>query len=169
MSDTDTTHGFDETSVEIRTDAAEPDALNNLISDCPTPDNRKKDILKELDEFFTGENEVGPEINSDLAKGLTSAFHIRISEEKIKALMKGHHRPTNCDNWTFPKTNESVWPSLKKKSQDVDVKLQKVQGIKLKGMFPLGRIFDMLLKASKAGTGLSHIDTKECLKLTKDN
>lgn len=83
--------------------------------------------------------------------------------------MKGHKRPKNCNNWTVPKTNESVWPSMKKKSQDVDVKLQKVQGIQLKGMFPLGRIFDMLLKASKAGTGLSHTDTKECLKLTKDS
>lgn len=36
MSDTDTNHGFDEPSVEIRTDATEPDALDNLISDCPT-------------------------------------------------------------------------------------------------------------------------------------
>lgn len=68
--------------------------------------------------------------------------------------MKGHHLPKNCDNWTVPRTNKSVWPSLNKKSQDVDVKLQKVQGIQLKEMFPFGRIFDMLLKASKAGTGL---------------
>lgn len=83
--------------------------------------------------------------------------------------MKGHKRPKNSDNWTVPRINKSVWPSLKKKSQDLNVKLQKVQGIQLKGIFPLGRIFDMLLKASKAGTGLSNTDAKECLKLTKDS
>lgn len=115
MSDTDTNHSFDETSVEIQTDATESDALDHLISDCPTPDNREeKNILTELDEFFTGKDEVGPEINSDLAKGLTSAFHTRVGEEKDKALMKGHKRSKNCDNWTVPRNNESVWPSLKR-------------------------------------------------------
>lgn len=115
MSDIDIIYGFDEMLVEIWMDVVELDVLNNFISDCLILDNWKKDIFKELDEFFMGENEVGFEINLDLVKGFISVFYIWISEEKIKVFMKGYYWLMNCDNWIFFKINEFVWFFLKKK------------------------------------------------------
>ncbi|KAK3089150.1 hypothetical protein FSP39_001290 [Pinctada imbricata] len=76
-----------------------------------------------------------------------------------------YFRPKNIDKFVVPKTNESVWPSLRRRSQDIDANLQKIQGYQMKGLVPTTQAFDKLLTAAQTGKGLTPQDTSECVKL----
>ncbi|KAK3084284.1 hypothetical protein FSP39_011035 [Pinctada imbricata] len=118
-----------------------------------------------MKDFYGDGDKTGPEINTDLAEIISSGFHVRVPEEKTKKLSDMYFRPKNIDKFVVPKTNESVWPSLRRRSQDIDANLQKIQGYQMKGLVPTTQAFDKLLTAAQTGKGLTPQDTSECVKL----
>jgi hypothetical protein len=125
-------------------------------------------VLASLKEFKEGADKCGPKINNDLALHVMDNFHKRVNEEKAKTLSQKYDRPENCESLFVPKTNESVWPSLKKRTQDLDAKLQRVQNFQLKAMYPNLQLFDELFKATRSKKGMDHTNTARCLNLAKD-
>ena len=149
------------------------DLIDNVIVD-REPDTDIIDqldtdaVLASLKDFREGADKCGPKINNDLALHVMDNFHKRVNEDKAKDLSKKYDRPENCDSLFVPKTNESVWPSLKKRTQDLDAKLQRVQNFQLKAMYPNLQLFDELFKATRSKKGMDHSETAKCLNLAKD-
>ena len=128
-----------------------------------------EDVLMSLKDFHDNADKCGPKINDKLAEHVMQNFHGRVSDEKAKTLTKNYDRPSNCNECFVPMTNEVVWPTLPKKTRDIDSKFQRIQQYQLKALYPTLRVFDKLFQASKDKKGLSATDTKECLKMTKDS
>ncbi|KAK3093482.1 hypothetical protein FSP39_016269, partial [Pinctada imbricata] len=126
-------------------------------------------VLASLKEFREDADKSGPKIHEELAKHVMDNFHGRTCEEKAKTLAKKYDRPSNCEQCFVPKTNESVWPSLKKKTQDLDAKLQRLQNFQLKAMYPTLQLFDKLFGAAANKKGMTHAETVQCLNLVKDS
>jgi hypothetical protein len=114
------------------------------------------------------DDHTGPALSPELAKVINTNFQSRPSEEKAKVLCEKHHRPENCSNMIVPRINEEIWPSLKKKSQSVDFKIQKSQNIVLKALTPACRLLDKLISARKSSKTSGIKDTNECLELAQD-
>ena len=146
------------------------DFINKCIRNDNNDDNEPLDnehvqILESLKEFFADEDKCGLAINDSLAEILSAAFHVRVTEEKTKKIADMYHKPSNMKNCHVPKTNDSVWGSLRRKTQDTDAKLQKIQMQQMKSIIPTVQVFDKLLAAAKAGKGLNANETSECIKL----
>ena len=154
---------------------AQTAGLDNLIANVAEEeesdtdaDDDINDVLASLKEFREGADKTGPKIHTELAKHVMDNFHVRVQEDKAKALAKKYDRPNNCEECFVPKTNDSVWPSLKKKTQDLDAKLQRAQNYQLKAMYPTLQLFDKLFGAASNKKGITHAETVQCLNLTKD-
>lgn len=81
------------------------------------------------------DDKTGPAFSPELAKVINSSFQIRPSEEKAKTLCVMYYKPQNCPNMKVPRINEEIWPSLKKKAQSIDFKIQRSQNNVLKALW----------------------------------
>ncbi|XP_062583428.1 uncharacterized protein LOC134245185 isoform X2 [Saccostrea cucullata] len=113
------------------------------------------------------DDKTGPALSAELAKVINTNFQVRPSEDKAKNLCEKHNRLENCSNMTVPRINEEIWPSLKKKAQSIDFKIQKSQTIVLKALSPACSLLDKLISARKSKTS-EVTDMKECLELAQD-
>jgi hypothetical protein len=157
-------------------DSEEADEFDFLINQAKAGNNNEGDevdnnFLGSLEDFMLQNDRTGPSISEELAKVLNKSFQIRPSEEKAKKLCEKYFRPENCDNLTVPRCNPEVWPTLRKKSQSVDYKLQKTQSVILKAMVPTCNLLDKLLatkKKKKSMQAASPKETNEMLDLAQD-
>lgn len=67
-----------------------------------------------------------------------------------------------------PRINEEIWPSLQKKSQSIDFKIQRLQVIVLKALTPACILLKKLILVRKSSTSNEIKSSNECLELTKD-
>ena len=141
--------------------------MENDDDDTDEHGNEHDDIQRSLQEFFDDSDQCGPEIDPKLANCLSKAFHVKVADDKAKKLADLYHKPKNSENFHVPKTNDSVWSSVKRRTQDVDVKLQHIQSQQLKALFPLIRAFDKMLEGAKTGKGLKQEQNSECIKLVQ--
>ncbi|XP_062606530.1 uncharacterized protein LOC134268304 [Saccostrea cucullata] len=141
------------------------DVLINEAKEKQSEDEDDKSFLGSLEDFMLNDDRTGPNISEELSKVLNKSFQNRPSEEKAKKLCEKYFRPKNCDNMTVPKCNPEVWPSLRKKSQSCDYKLQKTQSVILKAMVPTCTLLDKLLVSKKTTKTVSSKDTNEMLDL----
>ncbi|KAK3099163.1 hypothetical protein FSP39_000338 [Pinctada imbricata] len=163
-SSSDDLHGEETQSPSDKFDSFVSQAVDSNTKDADTTNESDK-IIQSMKDFYGDGDKTGPEINNDLAEIISSGFHVRVPEEKTKKLSDMYFRPKNIDKFVVPKTNESVWPSLRRRSQDIDANLQKIQGYQMKGLVPTTQAFDKLLTAAQTGKGLTPQDTSECVKL----
>lgn len=125
-------------------------------------------FLGSLEDFMIKDDSTGPALCPELAKVINTNFQLRPSEEKAKTLCEKHHRPDNCPNMVVPRINEEIWPSLKKKSQSMDFKIQKAQSIVLKAVTPACHLLDKLIATRKSSKPSAIKDINECLELAQD-
>lgn len=107
----------------------EEDLLDNLISRVQKEkkndddhDDQEDNFLGSLENLMENDDKTGPALSPELAKVINSSFQVRPSEGK--ALCDKYYRPENCPNMKVPQINEEIWPSLKKKSQSIDFKVE---------------------------------------------
>ena len=164
-SDHDINDNYIQTPVGSMDDFINKCIRNDNNDDNEPLDNEHVQILESLKEFFGDEDKCGLPINDSLAEILSAAFHTRVTEEKTKKIADLYHKPSNMKNCHVPITKDSVWGSLRRKTQDMDAKLQKIQMQQIKSIIPTVQVFDKLLAAGKAGKGLNAKETSECFKL----
>ena len=94
-------------------------------------------LLQESEEFFEGNEAVGPALHPDLAGLIDKALRRRPSDEKMKKLMLTYKAPENIPNLTVPGTNKDVQQSIAKGANFVDMDVRKAQTALAKGLVPL--------------------------------
>lgn len=153
----------------------EEDLLDNLISSVQKEkkndddhDGQEDNFLGSLENLMENDDKTGPALSPELAKVINSSFQVRSSEEKAKTLCDKYYRPENCPNMKVPGINEEIWPSLKKKSQSIDFKIQRSQNIVLKALTPACNLLDKLILARKSSTSNEIKSSNECLELAQD-
>ena len=92
----------------------------------------------------------------------------KVSEDKIKTMMKKYCRPENCEALAPVPVNLAVWKCISKRTQQTDIALQRNQGIICKGLVPLLTVLDDMLGKTKMGNGLSQQELVNATKLVKD-
>lgn len=160
---------------EIMSGNDEEDLLDNLISSVQKEkkndddhDDQEDNFLGSLENLMENDDKTGPALSPELAKVINSSFQVRPSEEKAKTLCDKYYRPENCPNMKVPQINEEIWPSLKKKSQSIDFKIQRSQNIVLKALTPDCNLLDKLILVRKSSTSNEIKSSNECLELSQD-
>ena len=72
----------------------------------------------------------------------------KISEDKIKSMMRKYCRPGNCEALAPVPVNLPVWKCIRKRTQQTDIMLQRNQGLICKGLIPTVTAIDTMLSKS---------------------
>ncbi|XP_071148869.1 uncharacterized protein [Mytilus edulis] len=138
-------------------DKVQPDACT---TDMPVDDG--DDFMQSLGDFLSSEDKLGPKVSNSLAC-------IVNTEDKIKLMLKKYLRPENCEALAPVHVNLPIWKTLNRQTKNVDIMIQKNQGILCKGMVPQLTLMDKLLNMSKANKGIEPSKVGEVLSLVKDS
>ncbi|XP_063414419.1 uncharacterized protein LOC134696513 [Mytilus trossulus] len=145
-------------------DKVQPDACT---TDMPVDD--EDDFMQSLGDFLSSEDKLGPKVSNSLAGIVNTGMKQKVSEDKIKSMLKKYLRPENCEALTPVHVNLPIWKTLNRQTKNVDIMIQKNQGILCKGMVPQLTLMDKLLNSSKANKGIEPTEVGELLSLVKDS
>ncbi|CAC5365143.1 unnamed protein product [Mytilus coruscus] len=106
------------------------------------------DFMQSLGDFLSSEDKLGPKVSNSLA-GI-------VNTENCEALAPVH-------------VNLQIWKTLNRQTKNVDIMIQKNQGILCKGMVPQLTLMDKLLNLSKGNKGIEPSEVGEVLSLVKDS
>ena len=163
------TYDEDDDSVSI----PDPDALdrdiNSLIEKADKPESSKaaeanKDkpqskaadnkseskaadsLLQQIQAEISVGDDVGGDINPELAKIILNLWSAKLPAEKLKTRLTKFLKPKNCDSMLVPKCNSIIWSNkLDLTAKNLDMEVQKCLRIILKAIFGLVDITSMLL------------------------
>ena len=96
------------------------------------------------------ESEVGPPIQEQLAKVLTTVAKGKMDAEKSKSKLEKHKRPQNGVTLVVPRVNPELWNILDNSTISNDLKLQRTQENLLKATFALAKTGDACVKSTYA-------------------
>ena len=82
---------------------------------------------------------VGDNIDSVVATSLQYMLTNKLAEKPLNEMLDRYDTPGNARNLCVPKVNPQIWDSLKPHSRNVDLKLQKVQKLLIKGTIALAK------------------------------
>ena len=74
-------------------------------------------LLSEISQDFDKEEDVGPQINQQLADIVNTRWSTKLNEAKIKEKMEKYSRPANCEKLIAPRVNAEVWDKLDQKAK----------------------------------------------------
>ena len=114
---------------------------------------------------FNTDEDVGPEINTQLAAIFNNMLSKRLSEEKLKPKIELYPTPSNVPLLNPPKVNNVIWEKLSanSRSRDINIKRSQVRGTR--GMVALAKLTEMLLTAKKSN---GQLDLQAGIKLALD-
>lgn len=112
---------------------------------------RKKEKLKTAEKGFARDSDVGPEVNTELAKTVNKGLSVSVDHksETNRKLLDKYDRPANCQFLDVPKVAKTIWTSKQtgKEVKDADKSLQRTQLYMTKGLIPLVQIMNKTLEA----------------------
>ena len=94
-------------------------------------------VVQELNE-----EQLGPSVSEQLANFVNSTLRSKLSEEKLKEKQNAYPRPQNCETLEITRVNPEIWAQLLSATRSRDTRLQKVQGLLLKGLMPLVQLLE---------------------------
>ena len=139
------------------------------VGGCDVTGNTPKNVNKEVSDvnnenifdvsnYIVEEKTSGP-VKQQLADLTDKLLVNKLDDSKRNDLFDKHLRPENCKLLEFPRVNDFVWNyCMNENTRSSDVKMHKIQKTMLKGLGPVVKTVDKLLKPN------SDVDTKEIAK-----
>ncbi len=93
-------------------------------------------LLSEISQDFDKEEDLGPNINQQLADIINKRWSTKLNEAKIKEKMEKYFQPANCDKLIVPRVNAEIWDKLDNKTKHHDLRSASIQ----KSMAKVGAI-----------------------------
>ena len=109
---------------------------------------------------LTTDEDMGPDINNQLADILTNLLAKKMPDEKVKSRIEENPPPRNVPLLHPPRVNECIWELMKAAPRSTDIRLRKIQVRLTRGLVGLARLAEVLLANKKKGT---HPDMADCL------
>ena len=88
------------------------------------------------------EEQSGPSVSEQLANVVNKTLRSKLSEEKLKEKQNAYPRPQNYKTLVVTRVNPEIWAQLQSATRSCDIRLQKVQGLLLKGLMPLVQLLE---------------------------
>ena len=117
-------------------------------TDRSSEDNATKvgSLLSLLKKQVDAEAETADYISDNLAEIIQAMFKYGLSETEVKEKSEKHLRPKNCDMVATARVNQLLWDKLPSSARSADVKIQNILKVLTKGVVPLVKIADKMLK-----------------------
>ena len=100
-------------------------------------------LLTEISQDFDQDEDIGPNINQQLADIINKRWSAKLSEPKMKEKMKKYSRPGNCDKLTVPRVHTEIWDKIDNKTRQQDLLASSIQ----KSMANVGAILALATEA----------------------
>ncbi|XP_060603383.1 uncharacterized protein LOC132756348 isoform X2 [Ruditapes philippinarum] len=138
-SETDSEELQEETDAHS-TQGKDNDDIDIFLSGEHSNDEDDASFLQDLEEFYTEDSEVGPEVDEKLAHLTTSALQANLKEKdeaKIKEIKDRQKRPKNTPWLQVPQIDDFLWRRLNPKVKAADYILQRCHGSMAATLVPL--------------------------------
>ena len=113
-------------------------------------------LLTEISHDLEQEEEVGGNINQQLADIVNKRWSAKLPEAKQKEKMDKYPRPENCEKFVVPRVNAEIWNKLDNKTKHNDLRASTTQKLLSKVGTILGITTDRLLQMRT--TALPEVD-----------
>lgn len=120
-------------------------ASNQQTKDSPANISSQSTVLAIIADELS-EEKCGPEVTENLAKVVDKLLRTKLTEEKLKEKQNLYFRPKNCEAMVPTRVNSEIWQQLLPHTRSQDIRMQKVQGLLLKGLMPLTQLTNTLLQ-----------------------
>jgi hypothetical protein len=113
------------------------------------------EVLNEIAQELDCDELCSPPLLDKLATVVNKMLRTKLSEDKLKEKQRLYTRPQNCETLVTTRVNAEIWAKLQSHTRSVDIRLQKVQALLLKGIVPILQIADTQL-SSDGGENENH-------------
>ena len=125
-----------------------------------TEEDVRDESLAGFAQDLTTDEDVGPDLNGQLAEIMTNLLGKKLSDEKIKTRVEEYPPPRNVPLLHPPRVNECIWELLKAGPRSADIRMRKIQVRVTRGLVALARLAEVILTHKKRGTAP---DLADCL------
>ena len=125
----------------------------------PRPEDLDASLASFAQDLITDED-MGPNINSQLADILSNLLGKKMSDDKVKARIEENPPPQNVPLLHPPRVNECIWELMRAAPRSTDIRLRKIQVRLTRGLVAMARLAEVLLDNKKKGT---NPDLADCL------
>ena len=151
-------------------DGEDNDAVMEEHNSEDDSNKEKDDTLDDLEKFFGGQDETGPEVTERIAKVTNKALRgekTKEDDEKLQALKKKHKRPENIKNMQIPRIEDFMWRQLKRETRTYDFVQQKALEGYNSILSPLVKALDLFKSKSQQDKAIEYVtDAYKIIRLT---
>ena len=109
------------------------------------------DTLMGIEHFYAASDNVGPEIDAQLAKIVSGFVTTRLSDDKLKEKLRACLAPKNCAGVESPRVNPEIWEKLSTQTKSRDVKSQRTQNALVGAIAEIAVTANTLVRSSRSG------------------
>ena len=113
------------------------------------------DTLMGIEHFYAASDNVGPEIDAQLAKIVSGFVTTRLPDDKLKEKLTACLAPKNCADIVSPRVNPEIWEKLSTQTKSLDVKTQRTQNALVGAIAEIAVTANTLVRSSRSGDPLS--------------
>ena len=113
------------------------------------------DTLTGIEHFYAASDNVGPEIDVQLAKIVSGFVTTRLPDDKLKEKLTACLAPKNCAGIVSPRVNPEIWEKLSTQTKSRDVKSQRTQTALVGVIAEIAVTANTLVRSSRSGDPLS--------------
>ena len=125
----------------------------DLLEQGEIPETNEEDTgLAEIVQELSNDDDVGPDVNTQLATIFTKLLGSRLPAERIKAKMDENPPPGNVPMMQPPRVNDVLWNSLDQPARELDMKHKRIQAKLTRGLSALARLTETILTHKKTAT-----------------
>ena len=152
---------------QAKTSATTDDLTEQVEDLLKTPEGNKSEtsntintihdeVLNEISQELDCDELFSPPLLDKLATVVNKMLRIKLSEDKLKEKQRLYTRPQNCETLTTTRVNAEIWAKLQSHTRSVDIRLQKVQALLLKGIVPILQIANTQLSTEATAKDENH-------------
>ena len=116
------------------------------------------DTLTGIESIYAASDNVGPDINAQLAKIVSGFLTTRLPDDKLKEKLTACLAPKNCASIVSARVNAEIWDKLSTQTKSRDVKSQRTQNVLMGAIAGITVMADTLMRASRSGDSLSNAE-----------
>ena len=113
------------------------------------------DTLTGIEDFYAASDNVGPEIDAQLAKIVSGFVTTRLPDDKLKDKLTACLAPKNCAGIVSPRVNPEIWEKLSTQTKSRDVRSQRTQNALVGAIAEIAVTANTLVRSSRSGDPLS--------------
>ena len=133
---------------QAKTSATTEDLTEQVEDLLKTPEGNKSEtsntintmhdeVLNKISQELDCDELCSPPLLDKLATVVNKMLRTKLSEDKLKEKQRLYTSPQNCETLTTTRVNAEIWAKLQSHTRSVDIRLQKVQALLLKGIVPI--------------------------------